>query len=75
VAVILVPHQFVRHLAEPQLKVSAFIYILILIRYFLFCNKFSITRIKVLVLVSMLWNYLLYILTSALDYQKTHEFF
>ena len=24
------PHQFIRHLAEPQLKVSAFIYILIL---------------------------------------------
>ena len=23
------PHQFIRHLAEPQLKVSAFIYILI----------------------------------------------
>jgi hypothetical protein len=25
------PHQFIRHMAEPQLKVSAFIYILILI--------------------------------------------
>jgi hypothetical protein len=25
------PHQFIRHMAEPQLKVSTFIYILILI--------------------------------------------
>jgi hypothetical protein len=39
------PHQFIRHMAEPKLKVSAFIYILILILILIdidiACNLFS----------------------------------
>jgi hypothetical protein len=38
------PHQFVRHLAEPQLKVSVFIYILILAHLFLDLDSICLVK-------------------------------